>query len=667
MANILSRLVILALSTIPLVTSVVIADDSNPLTDMSIEDLMQIDVTSVSKKEQSISQSAAAIYVLTNDDIRRSGATMIPEVLKLVPGLDVFRVDGNRWAISARGSSDLFSNKLLVLIDGRSVYTPLFSGVYWDVQNTPLEDIERIEVIRGPGALLWGANAVNGVINIITKSANDTKGGLVSGGGGNYEQGAGGMRYGTEIGDIGAARAYGMFFNRSSTNGADGEEPYDAWRTGQVGFRSDLQPTKNDQMTLQGDAYKGNDGMKATQSSRIPPYYQTDQTQTDISGGNILGRWEHQFESGSVSAIQAFFDHADRSDLFTDSVIDTYDIDSQYRFSTSTWNEVTLGAEYRSIVDRIHPNGSLILDPDSRQTGIASGFLQNEITTLNNSLHITFGSKFEHNEYTGMEIQPSARVAWLPSGKQTLWTAISRAARTPSRAENDISYPVSINPGPSDIPIETHLQGNQGLESEKLIAYELGHRYQASSELSFDTALFFNDYTSLGSLNSLGVQPVVTDDQIVLNNILEFGDSASGHAYGGEFVVNWQATSKIRFQGWYAYLNANFDSAENAIVALTDKSTPKNQASLRSTIDLPHDLELDSQLRYVGPIDEYDIDSYFELDTRIGWNYSKQLEFSVAGRNLLHDQHQEFVSRLIMISPTDVPRSVYGKVTWRFN
>jgi iron complex outermembrane receptor protein len=405
------------------------------LTELSIEDLMKIEITSVSKKAQKISDAAAAIFVITQEDIRRSGVTSIPEALRMAPGVEVARIDANKWAISARGFNSRFANKLLVLMDGRSVYSPLFSGVWWDVQDTMMEDIDRIEVIRGPGATLWGANAVNGVINIITKKAGDTLGGLVTAGGGTEEKGFGALRYGLKPAEDSDFRAYAKYFNRDRSVTSTGADAGDEWDAFRAGFRLDHETSARNNFTLQGDYYTGNAGTTYDVASITLPYLNTFQKKSESAGGNIIGRWNHTFENDSEFSLQAYYDRSDRKDLFAAGVVDTADVDLQYRFKWFGGQEFVLGTGYRFTRDNIANDNELrTADPASRSESLLSAFIQDDITLIDNRLHWVIGSKFEHNGYTGFEVQPNTRLIWTPSTTQSVWGAISRSVRTPSRA-----------------------------------------------------------------------------------------------------------------------------------------------------------------------------------------------------------------------------------------
>lgn len=465
--------------------------------DMSLKELMSVSITSVSKKPQNLSDSAAAIFVITNEDLLRSGATSIPEALRMVPGIHVARIDSNKWAVSSRGFNNRFTKKLLVLVDGRTVYTPSFSGVYWEVQDVLLEDVERIEVIRGPGASLWGANAVNGVINIITKQASTTQGTLVSGGSGTTEKVFGQVRYGTALGEGVYGRIYGKYFNRDAFEYETGEDAGDNWDGARTGFRLDSQAAGPINFTLQGDLYTGNISQQAVNVPLPrPPYRQNVDDDADVSGGNILFRWQRTFSSASNITFQTYYDRTNRNDFYVHEQRDTFDFEFQHRFSPSQNHELIWGGGYRYTADDTTKRYVLDFEPDSRSDNLFNGFLQDEITLIDDSLWMILGAKLEHNNYSGIEIQPSGRLLWTPNAGHKFWTSVSRAVRTPSRVEHDGSLNVAMLPPPSPFmpfPISVTINGDESFDSEKLTAYEAGYRYTPDREISLDIAFFYNN------------------------------------------------------------------------------------------------------------------------------------------------------------------------------
>jgi iron complex outermembrane receptor protein len=671
--------------------------DSVNLADLSLEELLDVDVYSVAKKKQKLSESAAAVYVLTQEDIRRSGATSIPEALRLVPGVEVARIDANKWAISVRGFNDRFANKLLVLIDGRSVYTPLFAGTYWDMQDTLLEDIDRIEVVRGPGGTLWGANAVNGVINIITKSAADTQGAFAEGGGGSEERGFGAARYGAKIGENAYLRVYGKYFDRDDSEGLGGRDTHDHWNQGRGGFRADWKMSEDDNLTVQGDVYDGVSNAVATVPV-IPqplvvggPFTDTFPEPTDVFGANVLGRWKHKLAEGSDTELQIYYDRTERSTPTFSEDRDTLDIDFQHNLSVGDNQALIWGLGYRFSYDDIGSNFNLFFSPDHRGLHLFSGFLQDEISLFDDRLRLTLGTKLEHNDFTGFEFQPSGRFLWKPKPRHAIWGAISRAVRTPSRAEDDIQIrsrvdvvPVDLGPpvGVTPIPFITTLNGSRSYKSEQLLAFELGYRVQPIDNASLDIAAFYNIYDDLRSISPRrGVLPdgtpipepglTGTPPNLTGEVAYDIGNYLEGDTYGLEVAGDWHPLEAWKLRAGYSFLEVQLDAkgpAVNDPVSLAaEGSSPRHQFFLRSLADLPCNLQLDANFRWVDRLPAQGVDSYGTLDVRLAWLPTDQLEISVVGQGLLDRAHREFgASNLVFTDATKVEQGVYGKIVWRY-
>jgi iron complex outermembrane receptor protein len=616
-------------------TALAAAGAAGDLKKLSIEELMEIDVTSVSRRSERLNQAAAAIIVITQEEIRRSGVTSLPEALRLVNSLQVARQTQRDWAITARGFNLTTANKMLVLIDGRSVYTPLFSGVFWDVQDTLLEDVERIEVIRGPGATLWGANAVNGVINIITKSAADTQGGLVAAGAGDEERGFGGVRWGGSVGK-GHYRVYGKYFDRDSLVLADGSNAHDDMKMGQGGFRADWKASQADSFTVQGDAYRGTIG-------------ETLRDDTDVDGGNLLGRWSRATSEHSGLELQVYWDRTHRRipDLFEEH-LDILDLDFQHRLPLAERHDLVWGFGYRLHQDEVGNSPLVGFFPEHRSFSLASLFAQDEISLLGDRLDVIVGTKVEHNDSTGFEVQPSLHAAWKPNDRRTLWGAVSRAVRTPTRIDEDVIFF-----GPGGIHL---IEGSRDFESEELLAWELGYRIQPNPELLLDLAAFYNVYDDLRSQERpSGALPIV-----LLNGL-------NAETWGAELRMNAQPRPGFRLQAAYARLEKRFSldpGSRDPLRGLAEGNDPEDRFTLRSSFDLPANLELDAWARYIGELPEPRVDGYTEMDLRLGWKPVEALELSLIGRNLLRSSHEEFGPA----SPfrEEVERSLYGRVTWRF-
>jgi iron complex outermembrane receptor protein len=600
---------------------------------MTIEELMNIEVMSVSKGSLKLVEVASAIQVITREDILRSGATNIPEALRLASNLQVAQLNSTAWIISARGFNTVYANKLLVLIDGRTVYTPLFAGVLWDIQNVVLEDVDRIEVISGPGGALWGANAVNGVINIITKKAKDTRGLYVAGAAGDFLNAFAAIRYGDNIGDKFFYRVYAQHHNRGRTFLPNGDENKDAWRMTQTGFHLEGSPTDKDFFTMQGDVFSG---------SKENP---TDTRAFD--GQNILGRWSRTLSENSNFILQLYYDRYWRDDPITADELETYDLDFQHRFSLSEKHSMLWGVGYRYVIDKVQNRTTFVgLDPATRRMPLYSGFVQDEIS-FSNTLKLTIGTKLLDNFFSGFEIQPSARIAWIVQQHHTLWAAVSRAVRAPSRL--DVDYRLPMEPQPPTVP---SVAGGPEFDSEKLNAFELGYRTQPNENSSFSIATFYNDYNDVYSVEPL---PGTLTYQIQ--------NGSEAESWGGEFSGVYQLAAWWRMRGGFTYFGKDLRpktgrTHDPAYLA----NDAKHQLMFHSMINLPYNFNVDLIGRYLDYLPATfatkRVPEYFTFDTRIAWEY-KFVEISLIGQNLWDHKHAEF-------QEVQIPRSFYGKLTWRF-
>lgn len=653
------------------------AEEQSKVFDLSVEDLLNVEVTSVAKKAQSLNDAPAAAFVITNEDIKRSGATSIPDALRLAPGLDVARIDANKWAVSARGFNGRFANKLLVLIDGRNAYTRTFSGVYWENQDVMLEDIDHIEVIRGPGAALWGSNAVNGVINIITKSSAETQGALLNAGGGTEEQGFGSFRYGARLGENTTARAYVKGFKRGENTLVSGGAAGDDWDKTQGGFRLDSQLSTQDALTFQGDIYQTHVNQFSYYPQIVPPFQITEKDVNSADGGNLLGRWQHAFSPTSDYSLQFYYDSYTRDDVPLHEHRDTLDVDFQHRFALLDWHEIIWGLGYRYGHDHLHganiANGAPVykLNPESVNDQVFSGFIQDELTLIDNQLWLTIGSKFEHNDYSGFEGQPSARIMWSPHNQHRFWAGVSRAVRTPARGEHHATSLTSVIPPQASplpafgaAPIAVIAEGNPDFGSEEVIAYEVGYRTTFAESVSLDVAGFYNDYRNLRY--GLPGTPFFNGAALVLP--LTFTNQLQGHTYGVEIATVWQMLDWWRWDINYSWLHTQLNDQGNPQAGIS----PEQRMSLRGALSPRRDVDLDFWLRYVdsnfsvgSSLGDSVIPSYVTLDLRIAWRPYQDLELSLTGQNLLEDNHLEYVQETQTL-PTAIDRGMYGKMSWNF-
>lgn len=639
--------------------------EPDELLSLSLEQLTNVEVTSVSKKREKVSEAAAAIFVISNDDIVRSGATSIPEALRMVPGLSVAQSGSRSWAISSRGFTGQFANKLLVLIDGRSVYTPLFSGVWWDVQDTPLQDIERIEVIRGPGATLWGANAVNGVINIITKNAKDTQGNMLSQTVGNVQRSLTTVRHGGKIDDKTHARVYAKYDEHDEFRNSRGAGANDEWNKSQGGFRIDNDSGDGNSWTFQGDAYRSGQSYPMNIPVLNAALTSLNQEREKATGGNMLARINQRLSADEGWMFQMYFDNVQRSnDLFEDHRT-TLDAEFQHNWNVAERHSLVWGAGYRLISDNTTGTARFNLNPDNRTSGLFNAFAQDEITLIPNELKLTLGTKVEFNDFTSPQIQPSARLTWLVDEKQTVWASAAHAVRTPNRFSDDGTLVLATqNIGGGNFAY-VQTMGSHRFDSEKLNAYELGYRVQPMNTLSFDLATFYNDYNSLVT-NSVGgvTSSVFMGGASYFVIPVKPVNGNQARAYGVELAAHWDPASYWKLDGSYTFLDFQRKKADQLGFTLANASPPQ-QFNVRSTLLLPHDVELNNSFYYVDSLRNQRVPDYVRADVRLAWKPIEGIEVSLVGQNLLDPAHQEF-GPFVYQNRADVPRSFYGNVTWKF-
>jgi iron complex outermembrane receptor protein len=638
--------------------------------DMKLDDLAKQDVvvpgfsqvvSTVERKESTIGRTPAAVFVITPEMIKRSGARSIPDVLRMAPGVDVARIDAHTWAISIRGFNARFANKLLVQIDGRIVYNATFGGVYWDQQDVLLADVERIEVIRGPGTTMWGSNAVNGVINILTKKTSDTQGLLVqSGGGGQDQQDFNTVRYGGKAGEDLTYRIWGQQFDRAP--GWSDTGIHDGWRVKHGGFRMDYTPTDEDTFTLQGDLLTGYGGQSSTVTIPTPPYDGINNSVSSFPAGNILAQYERKIDEETSWKILGYYDRYEynRPGLLLETR-DTYNIDLQYQFSPAEFHHFITGANYRNSPDSFRGSFQVNFDPPRFTTEWASVFAQDTMTLVEDRWYFTLGVRLEQNTFGGFQPEPTARLLLLPSERQSMWAAVSRAARNPDRIASQFDTNAHI--APPNVPVFLNLLGNPDLQAENLVAYEIGYRAAPTDTFSWDIAGYINDYDRLIGLGTPGT-PIVGPGGVTIPAMFE--NNTRALTYGFETTANYQIHEQWRLFASYSLYEAQAQSSVPGNTAEILGSSPHNMIYLRSSWDLSKDLQFDLIGRYVDRLSALDVPKYFQMDTRIGWYATKNLEVSFVGQNLLDGHHPEFADTIGGLSSTEVKRSWYGMISWTY-
>jgi iron complex outermembrane receptor protein len=603
---------------------------------LNLEDLANIKVTSVSKRPELLADAPASIFVIGGDEIRRAGATSLPEALRLAPNLQVARVDARNYAITARGFNNPFENKLLVLIDGRVVYSPLFSGVYWDAQDVVLDDVDRIEVISGPGATMWGANAVNGVINVITRRADQTQGELaavsVS-----KDARSGAVRHGSLAGG-GSYRIYAKHADNDDLSRADGKAVLTGWRRNQAGFRSDWGDALQ-QATIQGDVYRG-------------ALHQAGTAEIGIGGANLLGRFTRQTAGGSDISVQGYWDYTERNqpNAFIEQ-LNTLDLQLQQATKLGAANTLLLGGGYRLASDHVVNDRAFAFLPGSRNLSWANVFVQDEMS-LGESLRLTGGLKLERNSYTGIEILPTLRAAWKPASDQLVWAAVSRSVRAPSRIDRDFYSPTNP-PLVNGVPRYT-FGGGPDFDSEVARVAELGYRAQPTPALSYSATAFYSQYDRLRT------------GQVGSNGSVTFQNGGEGHTRGIEAWGNWQALRAWRLSVGGVVQRIQTSLKPGVVDALSSTglaaSDPSNHWMLRSSYDIGEDQQLDLTLRHSGKLKSPAVPAYTTLDLRYGWQVRPGIELALVGQNLMDRAHPEYGSAP---GRTEVPRTLTATLTWR--
>ncbi|HEY0046325.1 MAG TPA: TonB-dependent receptor [Flavobacterium sp.] len=605
---------------------------------LSIEELMNINVTSVSKRAERITTAASAVQVITGEDIHNAGVKTLPEALRLAANLQVAQVNSSQWSISARGFNNVLANKLLVLIDGRTVYTPMYAGVFWDVQNVMLEDVDRIEVVSGPGGTLWGANAVNGVINIITKSSKETQGAFVETAYGNVMPGMVGARYGGKAGKDISYRFYGTGFRIDNSLNDIGRSANDHWGMSQGGLRADWEVSEKDNVSLIGNIYYG-----------LPNPDGSEEGTEIAKGDNVILRWRHTFSDRSDFQLQTYYDHTDRH--FVNGLeedLKTYDIEWQNRFQPSQKHTFTFGLGARFMHHDMKNLELFGFWPAEKKLFLYNAFVQYEYQIIPEKLRLTIGSKIEHSTYSKFQHQPNARFAFTPNKVQTYWAAASRAIRNPSRIDRDFSF--SLAPG------VVFLQGSDEFGVESVEAFELGWRYQPLSNVNLSVSTFYNKYEGIRS-----AEPAPTVDGLPIT----LANGVEGNTFGAEIFIQNRISTWLNIRAGYTLVRKELRLSPGSAdlnEATAESNDPAHQFLFQSNINLSKGFELGTVLRYIDRLPEPRVSGYTGLDLRIGWHLSEHLEINVVGQNLLQPSRTEFIAET---PRREIERGLYGKLSWR--
>jgi iron complex outermembrane receptor protein len=655
------RVVLLVMSVIAGLARQAAGQTTEELKRLSLEDLLNVDVTTVSRSPEPTMRVPAAVYVITGDDLRRSGAQTLADALRLAPGVQVARISAGTWAIGVRGFADRLARSMLVLIDGRAVYSALFAGTYWETQDTFLEDVERIEVIRGPGGTLWGANAVNGIINIITKTARATHGIAGTAGAGSQDARAG-ARFGGAVGAAWHYRVYGKGLDRQPHFRPDGLD-FDGFRLGQGGFRADWTPDDGRSFTVQGDVYRASLGQRPPIASFTPPFVQIQERDAPLSGANVTTRWASPAGGGRVQ-VQAFYARTSRDELPVKEDRDTADVDFQHAIAPWREHHVTWGAGYRVSADRITAVAPSAFFPDRRTDQLFSAFVQDEIDVSPNRVRVTLGTKLEHNEYSGVELQPGIRLLYTPDANRTIWAAVTRAVRTPSRVETDYTTASLVDPA---VPMFVRLSPNPDFRPERLVAYETGYRVRFASSVYVSTAVFFNRLNDVLSTEVFAAtpEPAGAPTRVVIP--VTFANGLDGESYGAEISADVRATPWWRWMANYSYVRIQLskkpDSRDGPQERRNEGQSPRHQVQLQSSIDLPGAWSLDAFVRHISKLPAAAVDAYTTADLRLGWQVTPNIELAVVGQDLGQRHHVEWPSG--SGANVGIRRSGYISLTFR--
>jgi iron complex outermembrane receptor protein len=630
---------------------------------------IQISVSSFARKEEDLWKTPAAVYVITHEDIARSAATSIPELLRGVPGLQVAQINASTWAISARGFNSAYSDKLLVLIDGRTVYSEVFAGALWDQIDLPLDDIERIEIIRGPGAAVWGTNAVNGVVNIITKRTRSTMGLRSSGSVGRINESTF-LRYGGTLGRRAQYRGYAGYVNREPFELPSGKPAFDGEDTVRAGGRLDWQRSGSDWITTSGDLYGGHlkDQFRPDITLPVGP---NGQAHDSISGGYLLSRWEHK-AAASDSAAQVYFDDQSRRELAADVRSRTSDIDVQDHIALGRRNDLVAGAELRYTSDHVAGNSLPVIRPNYRDY-LADGFVQDEIQIVPQHLTATLGSKIQDGTLAGFQVQPSARLLWAPDVQQSIWIAISRAAVAPAIQDRYVRIPLNLGTT-EGLPFTAIFEGNPAIKPEEVIAYEAGYRRKLPRSVTFDLATFYNVNDRIQSFSEIGPALIPAPEPHLALQFI-YGNGYRARTGGFEASLAWKPGTTVAFQANYTWMQAHTAQTEPGTSVITDSwSSPRNTASGTASWRFATNFSANTFVSYIGSYPALFLEggseivpAYTRFDLHVAYKLAHSIELDAGGTNLLTPRHIEFGSgSTAVVLPSYVPRSLFIRGKWSF-
>lgn len=646
--------------------------DSHPKTlalkHLSLEEFADLDliVTSATKKPEKISKSSTAIFVITQEDIQRSGVSTVPEALRMAPGIHVARIDANKWSISARGFSGRFANKLLVMKDGRTLYNPFFSGVYWDVQNAQIENIERIEIITGPAAALWGANAVNGVINIISQSAISTTGSKVSSEIGSRIK-KGFLRHGGQFSDDLYYRLSVDYLNHDDSVTPLGADSSDHWDHGETGFKLDWHYSEQTQIDIQGDYFRGESNHTSRiRPSLIAPFQIEEDVNVKKEGANVITQIKHQFSDQNNLQFKFYFDYISRDSKTINQQFHTYDWELNHYIQLSDVYSLNWGGGYRMIDDQIKGLADISINQASKTTHFYNAFIHNEFTLLPEQLKTVLALRIDHNHYSGFEFQPTARINWSPDTNHNLWAAVSRAVKTPSRAIDSRIEQTTI---PVNPPQLVALIGNPDVDSEEVIAYELGYKFNLGNRFHFNLSGYYNVYDELRSFEPGA--PVLQTATDTIHVLVPFGNDnkLEGESVGFELSAHWHVNTYLSLKSAYSYNKISLHKKDNSQATGSENdegTTPQQQFSLRSELNFNPEWSADLWFRFVDRLPTQSINAYATFNAKLTWEPVPGLELSLIGKNLASAKQLEYNPEIVNITPSKTKRSILGRIVWQF-